>query len=43
MIEEYVNMGMLGKIFEQYRQLNDRLKSFDFLSDDLDSHAFLQI
>lgn len=36
-------MGILGKIFEQYRQLNDRLKSFDFLSDDLDSHAFLQI
>ena len=42
-IEEYVNMGMLGKIFEQYRQLNDKLKSFNFLSDDLDSHAFFQI
>ena len=42
-VEEYLNLGMITKIHEKYRQLNGKLKGFDFLTDDLTSGRFSDI
>lgn len=42
-VDDYLSMGMMAKIHQKYRKLNQKLKSYDFLTDNLESDNFRKI
>ena len=42
-VEDYLNIGLMSKIYENYREMNLKMQTFDFLCDDLFSGKFLEI
>lgn len=42
-VDDYLSIGLMSKIYDNYRELNIKMQTFDFLVDDLESRKFKEI